>query len=248
MKKLLLIVFAATFVVSCGKKDDDEDTPPTVTPTCADGIMNQSETGIDCGGPCAACPSCSDGIQNQGETGIDCGGPCSACGTNLCAGITSTSYLPLKKTYNWTYNITGASFYVVRRANDSLLFSGNYYYKVTDFVDGGSIENGYFYVRLDASGNLKATYSGAEYTYIPVAPTLNQTWPYPAIFGIGTRKAADLNASIATSACSYTGCLKIQEINPSGSVTKTLYYKKGIGIVYSTDGWTPYSLTAISLN
>jgi hypothetical protein len=24
-------------------------------------------------------PSCSDGIQNQGETGIDCGGPCSAC-------------------------------------------------------------------------------------------------------------------------------------------------------------------------
>jgi hypothetical protein len=24
--------------------------------------------------------SCSDGIQNQGETGVDCGGPCSACG------------------------------------------------------------------------------------------------------------------------------------------------------------------------
>lgn len=26
------------------------------TPTCSDGIMNQGETGIDCGGPCAACP------------------------------------------------------------------------------------------------------------------------------------------------------------------------------------------------
>jgi Secretion system C-terminal sorting domain len=25
-------------------------------------------------------PTCSDGIQNQGETGIDCGGPCSTCG------------------------------------------------------------------------------------------------------------------------------------------------------------------------
>lgn len=24
-------------------------------------------------------PSCSDGIQNQGEAGVDCGGPCSAC-------------------------------------------------------------------------------------------------------------------------------------------------------------------------
>ena len=52
-------------------------------PTCSDGIQNQGETGIDCGGPCPACggtPTCSDGIQNQGETGIDCGGPCPACG------------------------------------------------------------------------------------------------------------------------------------------------------------------------
>ncbi len=47
--------------------------------TCSDGIQNQGETGIDCGGPCAACPTCNDGIQNQGETGVDCGGPCVAC-------------------------------------------------------------------------------------------------------------------------------------------------------------------------
>ncbi|MDX2361275.1 MAG: T9SS type A sorting domain-containing protein [Crocinitomicaceae bacterium] len=50
-------------------------------PTCVDGIQNQGETGVDCGGPCPACPppSCVDGIQNQGETDIDCGGPCPAC-------------------------------------------------------------------------------------------------------------------------------------------------------------------------
>lgn len=47
--------------------------------TCNDGIQNQGETGIDCGGPCAPCPTCNDGIQNQGETGIDCGGPCQPC-------------------------------------------------------------------------------------------------------------------------------------------------------------------------
>jgi len=47
--------------------------------TCEDGIQNQEETGIDCGGPCAPCPSCTDGIQNQQETGIDCGGPCEPC-------------------------------------------------------------------------------------------------------------------------------------------------------------------------
>ncbi len=27
----------------------------------------------------APCPSCEDGVQNQGETGVDCGGPCPAC-------------------------------------------------------------------------------------------------------------------------------------------------------------------------
>ena len=47
--------------------------------TCTDGIQNQGETGVDCGGPCTACASCSDGIQNQGEQGVDCGGPCVAC-------------------------------------------------------------------------------------------------------------------------------------------------------------------------
>jgi hypothetical protein len=47
--------------------------------TCTDNIMNQGETGIDCGGPCDACPTCSDGAQNQGETAVDCGGPCTPC-------------------------------------------------------------------------------------------------------------------------------------------------------------------------
>ena len=62
-------------------------------PTCTDGIQNQGETGIDCGGPCAACPTCSDGIQNQGETGIDCGGPCAACPTGCTYGtINATSF------------------------------------------------------------------------------------------------------------------------------------------------------------
>ncbi len=51
------------------------------TATCSDGIQNQGETGVDCGGPCAACPTCNDGIQNGNETGVDCGGSCSPCDT-----------------------------------------------------------------------------------------------------------------------------------------------------------------------
>lgn len=51
--------------------------------TCTDGIQNQGETGVDCGG--ADCPSCdnvancSDGVQNGTETGVDCGGICEDC-------------------------------------------------------------------------------------------------------------------------------------------------------------------------
>jgi len=51
--------------------------------TCSDGIQNQDETGVDCGGSiCDACPvapTCSDGSQNGDETGPDCGGSCPAC-------------------------------------------------------------------------------------------------------------------------------------------------------------------------
>lgn len=61
-------------------------------PTCDDGIMNQDETGVDCGG--ASCPpcvdACHDGIQNSDETGVDCGGAfCLPCTTNG-TGTTST--------------------------------------------------------------------------------------------------------------------------------------------------------------
>ncbi|MFT4250351.1 MAG: hypothetical protein ACMXYD_03250 [Candidatus Woesearchaeota archaeon] len=69
-------------------------------PSCFDGIQNQDETGVDCGGVCGPCftcedeinncggpfcepcHSCSDGIMNGLETGVDCGGPdCPPCAT-----------------------------------------------------------------------------------------------------------------------------------------------------------------------
>jgi len=64
----------------------------TVNPTCSDGIKNCHSNGceflVDCGGPCESCASCSDGIQNQNEKGIDCGGSCPrSCSTELVSGI-----------------------------------------------------------------------------------------------------------------------------------------------------------------
>lgn len=52
MKKsypFLLLIFSLALITSCGKDEIPE--------TCSDGIMNQNETEIDCGGICEDCPS-----------------------------------------------------------------------------------------------------------------------------------------------------------------------------------------------
>jgi hypothetical protein len=71
-------------------------------PPCSNGILDNGETGVDCGGACGVCPgsacsenlvcssqscvggfcavaTCTDGLQNGSERGIDCGGICSVC-------------------------------------------------------------------------------------------------------------------------------------------------------------------------
>lgn len=92
-----------------------------VAPTCEDGIVNGSETGMDCGGSCKACPdnspclqptdcvnrvcknnictapTCSDGARNGGETGIDCGGTC------LATGQTCPNNQPCNKNADCTF-------------------------------------------------------------------------------------------------------------------------------------------------
>ncbi len=67
---MMLSLACSIVLISC---EDDNDSN---SETCSDGIQNQDETGIDCGGVCTACTSCSDGIQNGDETGVDCGGSC----------------------------------------------------------------------------------------------------------------------------------------------------------------------------
>ncbi len=80
MKNLIpffLLLTCLAFFTACG--DDDTLSAPE---TCTDGIQNQDETGVDCGGVCTPCFTCNDGIQNGDETDIDCGGSdCPACPT-----------------------------------------------------------------------------------------------------------------------------------------------------------------------
>src|SRR5436853_6975316 len=75
--RILLLTFVAFALTTCKKKDDDNTPAPT----------------------------CSDGIQNQGETGVDCGGPCSACPTVLCNGNGESKYQPLALNNEWVYTM-----------------------------------------------------------------------------------------------------------------------------------------------
>ncbi|MCM4166847.1 hypothetical protein KCTC52924_01702 [Arenibacter antarcticus] len=73
------IAFLSILLTSCS--NDDEPPVSDAIATCNDGIRNQGEKGIDCGGPnCQPCiddiATCNDGIQNGDETGIDIGGAC----------------------------------------------------------------------------------------------------------------------------------------------------------------------------
>ncbi|MBT3720585.1 PGF-pre-PGF domain-containing protein [archaeon] len=88
-------------------------------PTCFDGILNQDETSIDCGGFCDPCESCVDGLMNQDEIGIDCGGSCDSCeeqgssGGGGSGGSSSTTVISnINKTLNSTDSASKKYFYV----------------------------------------------------------------------------------------------------------------------------------------
>ncbi len=81
MKKILTSTFIALSLLFIGCSDDDTAPIIEVTETCNDGILNNGETEVDCGGPnCSACPvevaTCSDGILNGDEIEVDFGGSC----------------------------------------------------------------------------------------------------------------------------------------------------------------------------
>lgn len=96
--------------------------------TCSDGIQNQGETGIDCGGPCAPCATCNDGIQNQGETGVDCGGPCAPCPPPPPGGNTVLSAAYFET--GWDTWLDGGS--DATRINHANAWEGNYAIRLTD--------------------------------------------------------------------------------------------------------------------
>ncbi|MFT7581345.1 MAG: beta-glucanase (GH16 family) [Myxococcota bacterium] len=57
-------------------------------------------------GRCAPQPTCSDGVANQGELGVDCGGPCAACSSAACSA-TNSAYVPAQYECIWSDEFGG---------------------------------------------------------------------------------------------------------------------------------------------
>lgn len=107
--KISIASIAVFALVLTGCSSDDNGVNG---PTCSDGIQNGTETGVDCGGTCAACPvdsTCDDGIQNGDEEGVDCGGSCpNACTTSVNLTTLSPITQDLTLDASETYILDGA--------------------------------------------------------------------------------------------------------------------------------------------
>ncbi len=64
---ILLFAGASSIIYYGCKKKDSNSSSSTTTATCSDGIQNQGETGVDCGGPCPACAVASMSAKVDGN-------------------------------------------------------------------------------------------------------------------------------------------------------------------------------------
>jgi hypothetical protein len=137
----LLIAVAFSFL-SCSKTIDN-------TGTCTDGILNQGEQNIDCGGPCPNyCESCADGIRNQGEEAVDCGGPCDPCYPRVSAKINGSSWTSTSRNANLYTPTTLRIFGTGPGGSVTLIYSGPF---TQGMVSAGNLFIGEF---RDESGRL----------------------------------------------------------------------------------------------
>jgi hypothetical protein len=213
MKRLILptsVLLIALLFVTCKKKSSDDSTPT---------------------------PTCSDGIQNQGETGVDCGGPCTACQTVLCNGNGSASYFPLTLGNKWVYDFSITNSYTTCdtvTAASTVVYGGKTYFvcKLYCTPCGGGYVNYYF--REDAATHDVYTWNGStDVLYMPANPTVGQ------VLGVSTeiftsggngRRVSSTTYTYTTPRCTYTNCVKIEIYNTStGAVMSYGVYQKGIG-------------------
>ncbi len=131
---------------------------------CEDGIQNEDETGVDCGGvDCPPCPTCFDGIQNGQETDVDCGGPdCPPCPFVPCPPLDFNDYSiqPFGGQDNGAYQIleNGDVLFVENNAWKAIAFNYNYTSNTVISFEFKSTEEGELHeLIIDTDLNLGGT-------------------------------------------------------------------------------------------
>lgn len=72
---VFVTAFATTFFLASCLNEENK-----IPENCYDGVLNNGEFLVDCGGPnCAECDHCINGVWDAGETCVDCGGECGPC-------------------------------------------------------------------------------------------------------------------------------------------------------------------------
>ena len=106
IKYMFLSLCAATMFVAC----DDDDALETVETSCTDGIMNGTETGVDCGG--TSCAPCEEGGGEMMVTPPDFSGTYAQVDFMGRPGINTVLSIPdVKDAYNQAVPSTIAEFY-----------------------------------------------------------------------------------------------------------------------------------------
>jgi hypothetical protein len=149
----------------------------------------------------------------------------------LCDGVPGNSkYLPLaignKWKYGRTYNVPGNDDYI-EEIIGTTVYNGITYFEVhvTDAAFGQNIDYEKLY-REDTNGDVyELRYGQPEHLIIPGNPVVGDVvWQ--------NYKVVDLNASVTTGECTYTGCLKIMD---DSFLQIYYYYKPGVGMVENSD-------------
>lgn len=144
-----------------------------------------------------------------------------------CAGHpTNSSMFPLIQGARWDYTMQGASSQPFLTVSGTQTFGSNEYFKLIYTELGINLER---YYRVDTNGDIYE-YNidiNAMSMHIPNNPTVGQTWTYNVS---GTREVIDINASLNTPTCNYTGCIVIKETNSFGT-SRNHTYKRGIGLI-----------------
>lgn len=159
--------------------------------------------------------------------------------TLLCDGNGNSDYFPFKLGNRWVY-IYKDNGVLVANENPVSYSSGfslkkNTYLTYTDSGSGHKLYPIPFYIAKDSANNTVQyeSFYQKDFVLVPVAPKLNETW---TVASSAIRKIANLNASVKTDACSYTGLLQINHYpagsGPNDSPLYRYYYKKGLGLVY----------------